>query len=85
MWVLENELKLHGENRRRDMKKTKSQAKENLEASHEQILERGQERFPLESYRQLLKNGATKVEALELLGYDPENPPKDVDELEDAT
>lgn len=47
--------------------------KQNLEGAadtlHEEILADGQERFPEESYRQLLVAGATAEEALGMLGY----------------
>jgi hypothetical protein len=49
------------------------QDNENLEGAadtlHEEILAEGHERFPEESYRQLLAAGATSEEALEMLGY----------------
>ncbi len=53
--------------------------KENLDAVHEQILEDGETRFPRESYRRLMENGASHEEALELLGYDPKKQLMDLD------
>lgn len=50
-----------------------NRTRQNLEGNagevHEQILAGGLERFPEESYRQLLEAGASPVEALKLLGY----------------
>lgn len=46
---------------------------QNLEGSgtdlHEEILSQGRDRFPEESFRQLLAAGANPLEALRMLGY----------------
>lgn len=51
------------------MRQAKKKGQENFEAVHESILEEGKRRFPLESYKRLRESGASREEALELLGY----------------
>jgi hypothetical protein len=57
----------------KDNERTVSDKKllESHEAMHEFILSNAKERFPMESYRQLVDSGASPKEALEMLGYDP--------------
>ena len=56
------------------MRRGRANSQENFEGIHEQILAQGGKRFPLESYRQLRDNGATRQEALEMLGFQADDP-----------
>lgn len=64
------------------MSRAKKKGHEDLEAVHEAILEDGRKRFPLESYQRLRATGASREEALELLGFDPADPGLDASLLE---
>ena len=46
--------------------------------THDQILQDGQRRFPVESYHQLRAAGAGKLEALVMLGFEEEEMPPEL-------
>lgn len=56
------------------MSQEKKRGHEDLESVHEAILAQGDRRFPVESYRQLRESGTERDEAIELLGFDPQDP-----------
>lgn len=45
---------------------------------HEEILQQAPRRFPLESYRELRATGASREEALEMLGFRQDEVPDNV-------